>query len=163
MSLTMLDSEEIAQIVFTIATPRGIYNILRAHRDVKAARQYLWDNTDVRREIEEFIRDRLVALRPKVYFPHEPAFCALAVALESLPNPAAEVFLTELAALRIAEMPLSPRIASQCLKHRWGLVTSNTMAIFEVAPLPQSTAPSPQQYSRVSADSTFDQIFKDAA
>jgi hypothetical protein len=166
MVLHALDSEDIAQIVFTVATPKGLCAILRAHRDVKAVRQYLWESTDMRREIEEFIRERLIALKPKIYFPHEPAFCALAVALESLPNPAAEDFLAELAALKIAEMPISPRVASQCLHRRWGLVTSNSMAVFRVAPLPQPVAPSQSQYPRTSTDSSNDSYnlnLKDAA
>jgi hypothetical protein len=161
VSLIVLDSEEIAQVVLTVATPKALCAILRTHRDVKAARQYLYESADVRREIEEFIRDRLVALRPMTYFQHEPAFCALAVALESLPNPAAEDFLSELSALQIAEMPLSSRVASQCLQRRWELVTSNTPAVFKVAPLPQPTAPAQQRYLRVSADSSYD--LKDAA
>lgn len=139
MSLTALDSEEIVQVVFTVATPKALCAILRTHRDVKAVRQYLWESTDARREIEEFIRERLVALRPKTYFPHEPAFCALAVALESLPNPAAEDFLSELSALQIAEMPISSRVASQCLQRHHELFASNTLAVFEVAsPIPPS-------------------------
>jgi len=164
MSLFELDSEEIAQVVFTVATPKALCAILRTQRDVKSVRQYLWESTDARREIEEFIRERLIALRPKTYFPHEPAFCALAVALESLPTPAAEVFLSELSALQIAEMPLSSRVASQCLQRRWELVTSNTPAVFKVAPLPQPNAPSQPPYLRISAGVSYaPPILKDAA
>lgn len=161
MSLITLDSEEIAQVVFTVATPKALCAILRTHRDVKAVRQYLWESTDARREIEEFIRERLVALRPKTYFPHEPAFCALAVALESLPNPAAEDFLSELSALQIAEMPISSRMASQCLQRRRELLASNTLAVFEVASPLLSSGPSQMQPTRFQENSSYE--FKKAA
>jgi hypothetical protein len=164
MSLIALDSEGIAEVVFTVATPKALCAILRTHRDVQAVRQYLWESPDARREIEEFIRERLLDLRPKTYFPHEPAFCALAVALESLPNPAAEDFLSELSNLQIAEMPISSRVASKCLQRRWELVTANTPAVFKVAPLPQPDAPSQPTCLWISAEISYPPpILKDAA
>jgi hypothetical protein len=165
MSLIVLDSAEIAQVVFTVATPKAVCSILRTHSHVEAARRHLFENADeARRDIEEFVRERLVDLKPKTYFPHEPAFCALAVALETLPMPAAEDFLSELAALRIAEMPLSSRVATLCLKRRWDLVTANTSAVFKVAPLPQPNAPSQPTCLWISAEISYaPQILKDAA
>ena len=154
MPLIALDSEEIAQVVFTVATSKALCSILRTHRDVKAVRQYLWESTDARREIEEFIRERLVALRPKTYFPHEPAFCALAVA--TLRMPAAEDFLSELAALRIAEMPISSRVAALCLKRRRELLASNTRAVFEVASPLLSSGPTQMEPTKFQQNSSYE-------
>jgi hypothetical protein len=163
MSLIALDSEEIVQLVFTIATPKAVCSILRTHGDVAAVRwQLLVNANDARRDIEEFVRERLVDLKPKTYFRHEPAFCALAVALETLPMPAAEVFLSELAALRIAEMPISSRVAALCLQRRRELLASNTLAVFEVASPLLSSEPSQMQPTRFQENSSYYE-FKKAA
>jgi hypothetical protein len=156
MSLIALDSEEIAQVVFTVASPKAVCSILRAHSHVKAARRHLENAYEARRDIEEFVRERLVDLKSKTYFPHEPALCALAVALETLPMPAAEDFLSELAALRIAEMPLSPRIAALCLKRRRELFASNTLAVFEVASPLLSSGPTQMQPIKPKWNSSYE-------
>jgi hypothetical protein len=110
---------------------------------------------DARREIEEFVRGRLVDLKPKIYFPHEPAFCALAVALETLSIPAAEDFLSELAALRIAEMPISSRVAALNLRHRREILISNTIKVFKVKSLPLPDGPSLMRQNKVPTKSTY--------
>jgi hypothetical protein len=156
MALTALDSEDIAQLVFTIATPKAACSILRTHRDVEKVRRQLFENADnAQRDIEEFVRERLIDLKPKTYFPHDPAFCALAVALETLPMPAAENFLSELAALRIAEMPISSRVAALCLQRRRELLISNRPAEFKVKPMPMPDVSSPMRLSRVQTESTY--------
>lgn len=177
MTMNLLDSGDIAQVVLTVATPNALYGILRTHKDAEAVRRYLYDNADdARQAIEEYVRERLIDLKPKTHFSHEPAFCALAVALETLPMPAAENFLSELAALKIAEMPMSSRVAAICLKRRRELLISNTLSEFKDRSM--STAEVSSQVSlqrvptestyqdrlpRVPTRSTYPDIFKDAA
>jgi hypothetical protein len=157
MDLTVLDSEDISQVVLSIATPKAVCSILRTHSRVEAARRHLFENAgEARRDIEEFVRERLVDLKPKTYFPHEPAFCALAVALEALPMPAAEDFLSELAALRIAEMPISSRVAALCLKRRRELLATNTLAVFEVASPLLSSGPTQMEPTRFQQNSSYE-------
>lgn len=156
MTLTALDSEDIAQVVLTVATPNAICGILRTHRDVEDAWQYLFDNAENSRQaIEEYVRERLIDLKPKTYFPHEPAFCALAVALETLPMPAAEDFLSELAALKIAEMPISSRVAELCLERRRESLISNTLSEFKVRPMPIADSSLHRRPPRVPTRSTY--------
>jgi hypothetical protein len=156
MVLKTLDSEEIALIVHTISTPVALYNILHSRKDITAVRQCLLDSTDARQAIEEFVRERLFDLKPKIYFLHEPAFCGLAVALESLPLPAAEEFLAELAALKIAEMPISPHVAALCLERRRKILTSDTLTVFKVAaPLPLPEAPSQVKYRNITNQESY--------
>ncbi|MFZ0051074.1 MAG: hypothetical protein WAK96_04820 [Desulfobaccales bacterium] len=156
MSLTALDSEDIAQVVLTVATPNAISGILRIHRDVEAVRQYLFDNAEnSRRAIEEYVRERLIDLKQKTYFTHEPAFCALAVALETLPMPAAEDFLSELAALKIAEMPISSRVAALCLERRRELIIPYTLSVFKDKSMPIADAPLQNRPPRVRTKSTY--------
>jgi len=122
------------------------------------------------------VRERLIDLKPKTYFPHESAFCGLAVALETLPMPVAEDFLSELAALKIAEMPISSRVAALCLERRGELLISNTLSEFKVRPVPIFDQPShehlpwvptestyPDVLPRVPTESTYPETFKDAA
>jgi hypothetical protein len=177
MSLLALDSEEIAQVVFTVATPQAVCSILRTNSHVDAAWRHLYENAyEARCDIEEFVRERLLDLKSNTYFPHEPAFCALAVALETLPMPAAEDFLSELAALRIAEMPISPRVAALCLQRLRETLISKTLTEFKVKPvqIPDvassmglSRVPTESTYSnrltRVPTQSTYPEIFKVAA
>ena len=155
MVMTLLDSDDIAHVVLTVATPNAIYGILRNRKDVVVVRKYLLNSMDAHREIEEFVRERLVDLKPKVYFPHEAAFCALAVALEPLSMPAAQSFLSQLAALRIAEMPISSRVAAICLLHRRDLIISNTMRVFKIGSLPLPDGPSLMRRKRVLTQSTY--------
>lgn len=162
MAMRLLDSDDIAQVVLTVATPNALCIILRTHRDVKAVRQHLLNSMDARREIEEFVRERLFDLKPKLYFPHEPAFCALAVALETLPTPAAEDLLSELAALRIAEMPMSSRVAVLCLRHRRKLLISNTVKVFKVKSLPLPDGPPLMRQNKVLTKSTYSANLKAA-
>lgn len=155
MTMTLLDSDEIAQVVLTVATPNALRSILRTHKDVEAVRRHLLESMDARREIEEFVRERLIDLKPTIYFPHEPAFCALAVALETLSMPAPEELLSELAALRIAEMPISPRVAALCLWHRREILISDTRKVFRVNPLPLSDGPSVMRPNKVPTNYTY--------
>ncbi len=142
MILNALDSEHIAQIVFTIATPKALRAILQTNEEIKAVRKQILNNPNAQIEIEEFVRDRLIDLKPKRYFPHEPAFCALAVAIENLPVPMAEKFLNELAELKIAEMPMSSRVAVLCLQRRRELLIGETEKHFRVKPLALPKGPS---------------------
>jgi hypothetical protein len=153
--MTLLDSDDIAQVVLTVATPNALRNILRTHIIVKAVRRHLLESMDPRREIEEFVRKRLIDLTPPIYFSHEPAFCALAVALETLSLPVAESLLSELAPLRIAEMPLSPRVAELCMQHRQKILISDTRKVFEVNPMPLPDGPSVMRTNKVPTNSTF--------
>jgi hypothetical protein len=156
MTLAALDSEDIGQVVLTVATPNAICGILRTHKDVEAVWQYLFDNAEnSRRIIEEYVRERLIDLKPETYFPHEPAFCALAVTLETLPMPAAEDFLSELAALKIAEMPISSRVAALCLERRREIIISNTLSVFKNKPMPIADAPLQKRPPRVRTKSTY--------
>jgi hypothetical protein len=162
MYLTLLDSDDIAQVVLTVATPNALCGILRSHKDVVAVRQHLLGSMDARREIEAFVRERLVDLKPKIYFPHEAAFCALAVALEPLSMPAAEDLLSELAALQIAEMPISSRVAVLCLRHRREFIISNTVRVFKVESLPVPDRPSLMRRKKVPTQSTYSPNLKAA-
>ena len=155
MDLAELDSEKIAQIGFTVATPKALVAILRTRPEIAAVRRYLFDNAyNARRSVEDYVRNRLIDLKPKTYFPHEPAFCALAVALETLPMPVAEEFLSELAALKIAEMPLSSRVAVICLQRRREFLISNTLAEFKVKPEKMPDASMPKQLLRITTEET---------
>jgi len=156
MSMILLDSDDIAQVVLSVATPNAVCNILRTHKNVATVRQYLLDNAyEARQVIEEYVRERLINLKPQVNFFYEPAFCALAVALETLPMPVAEDFLSELAALKIAEMPISPRVSALCLDRRGERLISYTLSEFKIKSVLTADQPLYKRLPRVPSESTY--------
>jgi len=68
--------------------------------------------------VRDFVASLLKDLRQGVLFPHDRALAALAVALKSWPPSFAEAVLCELAGLKLAEMPLSSRVAHEVLTQR---------------------------------------------
>jgi hypothetical protein len=75
----------------------------------------------------------------------------------------AEVFLSELAELKIAEMPISSRVAALCIERHRELFLSNTQRVFKIAPLPLTNAPSLIKPSKVPTGSSPPDIFRIAA
>ena len=69
-------------------------------------------------QIESFIEAVLKSFRPGEILDADTSLAALAVALCTESNAFVETMLNDLGALRIREMPLSPRIARACLASR---------------------------------------------
>ena len=82
------------------------------------------DEASVRKFVDCLMQD----LSRGVHFPHEVALSALAVALESEQSELADEFLHKLSRISIPEMPMSPGVARECLRHRMGrVVTSRSL------------------------------------
>jgi hypothetical protein len=75
--------------------------------------------------IREFLADLMAEFSPQRRFPYDVALAALAVVLERRPTAFADEFLYDLARLSRAEMPVSTRVARECLKQRVNTVTRN--------------------------------------
>ena len=98
---------------------------------------------------------RRAAERPArgTHFPHDETLAALAVACENLPSPFADAFLRELAEVRLAEMPLAPRVAREVLAQRTfpGGQSSRKAAAGPLgAPLPAEPAQPPGRWGKPS-------------
>ena len=88
--------------------------------------------------IRQFVATLMTEFRPQHRFPYDLALAALAVVLERRPTDFADEFLCYLARLRLAEMPVSIRVARACLTHRVRSVARNQ---YRVDPYEQPTDP----------------------
>jgi hypothetical protein len=74
----------------------------------------------------------------------------------------AEKFLSELSELKIAEMPISSRVAALCLQRRRELLIPKTQSKFQLKSLPLPKAPCEVKPHRITTESKMDE-FKVAA
>ena len=66
-------------------------------------------------DLKSFVDQLMTTFQHGTRFPHDMALAALAVALESRPTPFATEYLSTLARFHLQEMPVSSRIARECL------------------------------------------------
>jgi hypothetical protein len=62
-------------------------------------------------------------------FPWDIALASLCVAIERVPGIFYEGFLKDLAAVRVLEMPISPRVAAECLKQRSSMAQTDLLTV----------------------------------
>jgi hypothetical protein len=109
--------------------------------------------------IDRLVRDLMSNFRRGERFEYDVTLAFLCVCLESILNPFASQFLNDLAALRLVEMPLSPRVAKECLRQRAKLTstlryefTLGTPSLGTAQPFIANKAPRPQRVTgRVAA------------
>ncbi len=128
--------------VSSISTAEGLRAFLGFRPEVIEFRRALdaqvLDDGDLRGFVSELLGQFVRGTR----FPDESVLAAVAVAIETLPAQFAEQFLEDLARVRIAELPLAPRVARLSLRERHNrvsLLTVRDMTITE--PVPQRWVP----------------------
>lgn len=124
--LDRLDGDDLAVAIDPIATPTAIRSVLASRSEVHDLARAIREGGVSGPDVREWVAARLRDLRPGMRFPHEPAFCAMAVALERFPGGVAAEFLSGLASLKIQEIPLSIRVAAECVRVRRQDIASNT-------------------------------------
>ena len=77
--------------------------------------------------VSGFVKDLLGNMKQGILFRHDLTLGALATALESRYTPFVEGFLKELAELRVAEMPLAPRVAAEVLNRRPSSISNQAL------------------------------------
>jgi hypothetical protein len=85
-------------------------------------------------DLQAFVESLMETFRRGQKFPYEVTLSFLAVGLEGLMSPFAQQFLSDLARVRLSELPLSPRVARTCLQYR-SLIPANRQKVFEVTPI----------------------------
>jgi hypothetical protein len=126
--LAALDSDEVKELSMTISLPASLHDHLETLPVVRNIKEKINEGSLVFEQIQSTVSEWMGDFRPGTRFAHEPALSALAVALERRPGPDTEQFLEQLASLRIMEIPIAPRIASECLRNRKSLFSSMTSA-----------------------------------
>ena len=79
--------------------------------------------------LRQFVSTLMAEFRPGQRFLYDVALAALAVSLERRPTEFADEYLRDLAKLNLAEMPVSIRMARECLKHRAGSLARDQIKI----------------------------------
>ena len=130
MALPDLTSNELATTVEFVSTPRSWINLLRRNPIVQSVLHALRDGAITEDDIARFTRSTFTSFSTGQKFCGEPALSALAVILSDRSTKFAERYLKDLSALRIAEMPMSPRVAELLRVERAQRVTHNQIREF---------------------------------
>jgi hypothetical protein len=114
----LIDADEIANLCAVVSTPAGLREALRG----TASAQKLLEALDLglvsTENLRDFAQNLTKDFTPGVRFSDEPELCLLAVVLENHESSFSDTFLTDLAAVNVAELPLAPRVARLCLQSR---------------------------------------------
>jgi hypothetical protein len=116
--LDELKSESFVLSAGFLSTPRAVRRFLSQAKEIRELREALRKGSIAEETIREFVSSLMAGFRVGQRFEHELALAGLAVVLERRPTEFAEEFLHDLATLRLAEMPLSIRVARECLTQR---------------------------------------------
>ncbi len=113
-----LTSDEFVISAGLVSTPEALRRFLLRSQMVSDIQELLRAGTITEDSIREFVSSLMTQFRVGTRFEHEMALAALAVAIERRSTRFAEGFLSDLAKLKLAEMPLCIRVARECLRHR---------------------------------------------
>lgn len=138
-ALELLTSSDFLLDLWHIATPPALYRALNRSPQVAAIRQALASGQLTEDAIRRFSDNLTGSIKVGSPFEHDVAIAAIAVALQDRATTFADDYLRALANLKLAEMPMSIRVARECLKKRESMtMTSKTERILmsEVPQLP---------------------------
>jgi hypothetical protein len=114
----LIDSKELARISALVSTASGLRKALKRSESAKKLyRAFSLGEIPIDR-IEAIVRELTDKFQRGVLFRYESEMCLLAVVIEEHDSETAEKFLNDLAEVRVAEMPMSPRVAALCLRTR---------------------------------------------
>lgn len=116
--LAALITEDFEVSVGVCGTTAALRHVLQKLPEVQALQTDLNNQTILVADIESFVTDLVGAFTPGVLCPYDMALAAIAVVLETSTTPFSEEYLSGLACLRLQEMPVSTRIARECLAQR---------------------------------------------
>ena len=116
--LSRFASDEFIAAYAFISTPSALYRALDKSVDVGKLRAALDADEVSEKSLKDYATELLAHLRKGEPFPFDVAIAAFAIALAPRKTAFANEFIDDLAALRLAEMSMSPRVARECGKHR---------------------------------------------
>jgi hypothetical protein len=126
----------------TISTAEGLRSFLSSRPEVIDLRHALDAQAIDSDDVHSFVSELLGHFRRGTRFGEEPVLAAVAVAVETLPAPFAQEFLEDLARVRVAELPLAPRVARLSLRERDKRVSQLTVRDLTIANLvPENWGP----------------------
>jgi hypothetical protein len=140
-SLECLIAEDFMQFGAVVSTAEALHEALRRRPEVAELRAAIAIQAIEPKSVEEFTRSLVQQVELGRRSSFDVAFAALAVIYEAMPGPFAARYLNKLSALRIAELPLSPRVARISLSVRARKVPSTSVAKSQMTKVPQRFIP----------------------
>jgi hypothetical protein len=116
--LDRLLSEDLQAKTCAYSTATGLALLLAQRPEASGVRQALRDGALSEEAVRDWIASLLKGLRPGVLFPHDGTLAALAVACAGPGTTFGEAVLRKFAELKLAEIPLAPRVARHFLQQR---------------------------------------------
>jgi len=123
--LTQLASDEFAVSVAGLSTPTALLRLLRRHPDVTALWQAIQEGAIQEDTFCRFISWLSVDSCVGVHFIHDVTLAALVVACDGCRPTFTDDFIRRLANVRLAEIPLAPRVARECIRQLASRVPSS--------------------------------------
>lgn len=125
-----------------ISTAEGVRNHLSARPEVVALRGALKTGSVTFDDVGAFVRELIAEFVRGTRSPADSVIAAVVVAIEMLPPASIQEFLEDLARVKIAEMPMSPRVARLSLRERTERLAQVTIRDLTIAnPIPQAYGP----------------------
>jgi hypothetical protein len=119
--LNSLISDDFFASFAGISMPASLLRAFNRSEYVKDVKRRLISGEITEAMIKAFVDEKIKELKAGEYFRFDPSMAALAAALRHRKTHFAEEYLTDLANLKLAEMPMSIRVARECLKERMNL------------------------------------------
>jgi hypothetical protein len=127
VSLEYLRSIDLLQSTLHVATVEALVEVLRADPVLTELRKWLSSHAIDPTAVDAFVRELLGGIQIGRRSAYDVSLAAMAVMLERRPGPHADTYLKNLSKLNIRELPMSPRVARQCLSFRSSFFTTNTV------------------------------------
>lgn len=123
--LDSLLSDEINAYACALSTDASLKQFLEHRPEVRAVSQAMRSGAITDDLVRSFIATLLKDQRKGVLFCHDRVLAAVAVALAGVYSTFANQYLRDLSSLKIAEMPMGPRVARLLLEQRPSIATVN--------------------------------------
>lgn len=134
-TLNNLRNLSLQATVSSISTAEGLRAFLSCRPEVIELRRAFEAEAIDSDDFHSFVNELLGHFRRGARFHAEGVIAALAVAIETLPARFAQEFLQDLARVKIAELPLAPRVARLSLRERDKRVSQLTVRDLTIANL----------------------------
>ena len=114
----LIDTRELDRVSAIVSTASGLRKALKRTESAKRLYRVLALGEIPIERVEVIVHELTQHFQHGVHFRYEPELCLLAVVLEEHDSEIAAKFLSDLAEVQIAEMPMSSKVAAICLENR---------------------------------------------
>jgi hypothetical protein len=132
--LEKLTSEEFISPIAYVGTPIALYRVLRRSPEILALEQALLTGELSPDNIKDFASSLANEIKKGESFKYDITLAALGVVLERNSSDFAEEYLSDLAKLNLLEIPMSIRVARECIKNRVHLAKTTVLVRETVLP-----------------------------